>query len=79
MQKSCQSSNVKVTGQGHRGQKNKSVAFCLGVRGTVLVWHFSGGVIRGAALRQFCASGKISACYLVNVIITLCLSSEMAG
>jgi len=49
-------SKSKVKGQGHWGQKRKSAAFCLGV------------VLWGAALHQFYAGGKISACCLVFII-----------
>ena len=73
VQKSRPSSNVKVKGQGHRGQKN-SAAFCSGVvlRGAVLVRHFFGSGPRGRVNKQcscvvhhFYAGGKISACCLV--------------
>ena len=57
--------NVKVKGQGHRGQKNESAAFCSGVIlwGAVLVRHFfrkrsSGGTV-------LYAGGTMSACCLV--------------
>ena len=55
VQKSRPSSNVKVKGQGHRGQKKrKNVAFCSGV------------VLCGAVLCQFYAGWKIIACCLVD-------------
>jgi len=51
VQKSCPTSNVKVKGQGHRGQKKrKCAAFCSGVAlwGAVLVRHFFSEAVLGA-------------------------------
>jgi len=58
VQKSRLSSNMGVKGQGHHGQKRKSVAGFLGV----VLW---GAVLCGATRRRGYANGKISACCLV--------------